>query len=127
MTYTLDSTAVAADRINAVKAAYEDLYDIEHSNKITADVSYVDATSATIVITYKFVGTNVKGYNNKPILTKKELKGETDKDAATVATLKAKIAEKAAAYYSAAVNDSSATPATIADARKLADAYTEVM
>ena len=127
VTYTLDSITDAADRINAVKDAYEGLYDIEHSNKITADVSYVDATSATIVITYKFVGTNVKGYNNKPILTKKELKGETDKDAATVATLKAKIAEKAAAYYSAAVNDSSATPATIADARKLADAYTEVM
>ena len=127
VTYTLDSTANADARINTVKAAYVELYNLEHTTKIIADVSYVDATNATIVVTYKFVGTNVKGYNDKPILTKKELKGETDKDAATVATLKAKIAEKAAAYYSTAVNAPNATAATIAEAKKVADAYTEVM
>ena len=133
MTADIEKVTLASDASNSeTDAAYKAVYDVTNG-KLAEQTGYTDTTTnKRVVVTYKSQNVSYTAKNTtKTLLTKDQLGIGDSQDAATIASKKAQIAAHAAYYYNCYVTNRDATTAAgkeeIAAAKKLADAYVEVM
>ena len=123
-----EDVTLAADATlyDAVEALCE-LNVMIKSDKIVGKITYVNADGKTVNVTYRFADGAVKGYDNTPLVISDNLDKVAATKEAVIASKKAEIAKNAAGYYAYFAQQTGVTTEQLNAAKKMADAYQEVM